>query len=254
MINSGIMFNLPDYNDLPAWERWYLRTHAPQVMARFKPWQTRYVSYRAVPAPAEAMQFGYMNYRYTQAWFRELPGYPTDTLTFDMTDAYTRNNFFITFNLPPQATEDFMGGEVSPEQKPILRWVTVMKYPEGVTEEEGEDWFLNTHVPEVMKQSKLTRFFSYKCLPNTGAMPGWKADDSMVDIPAPPQFVRVNEMWYENFDGWKESVITNPPEYTKPSWASSEQFPFLKSYEDFFSMFILESPTNDFHKELYPYV
>ena len=254
MINCAVMFNLPDLNDLPVWERWYLRNHAPEVMARFQPWQTRYVSYRAVPTPVETEKFGVFNYRYTQTWFSELPGNPTDALSFDMPQNETRENRVISFNLPPQATEEFCGGEATPDDLSILRWINVIKYPDGVSAEEADAWYLEVHAKEIMEQPGITRFFSYKCIPATGPLPGWKATKEMATAPPPPQWHRVSELWYANYDAWRDSVLINPPSYTKPGWATQDSYPFLVPYEDFVSMFILESPSNDFHRELRPYV
>ena len=58
---SFLMFNLPDMNDLPYMERWFIRSHGPEVMARAAGHQ--YVAYRAVPAPPGAENYGYYNYR-----------------------------------------------------------------------------------------------------------------------------------------------------------------------------------------------
>ena len=58
---SFLMFNLPDMNDLPYMERWFIRSHGPEVMARAAGHQ--YVAYRVVPAPPGAENYGYYNYR-----------------------------------------------------------------------------------------------------------------------------------------------------------------------------------------------
>jgi hypothetical protein len=254
MIKSVVMFNLPDLNDLPLFERWYLRMHGPEVMARFQPWQSRYVSYRAVEAPAGAERFGSFNYRLTEIWWRELPGYPTDALCFDMTEAETRQNSVVSFDLPPQATEDLLGGFGKPEDGTILRWVNVLRYPDGVTPEEGDAWYLKTHAPELMQQPRLTRFFSSGVIPPSGPLAGWKPTEEDLEAGPPPVFHRYSELWYRNFDDWKESVLNTPVSYTPPPWAQQDTYPFLMPYENFISMFILESPSNDFHKELHPYV
>ena len=53
----------------------------------------------------------------------------------------------IMVNVPVAPTEDFMGADLSLDDKTILRWVTVHRYPEGVSVEEGDDWFINVHAP-----------------------------------------------------------------------------------------------------------
>ena len=255
MINNVILFNLQGYNDMPAWERWYMRYHAPEVMARFEPWMMRYVSYRAVPAPEEAEVYGYYNYRLTQAWFREMPGPPNDALSYDNAKGVTAPPQFVLFNIPPQATEDFMGGDATPDDKNILRWITIFKYPDGVSIEEGDDWYVNVHAKEVMKQPGLTRYFSFRTIPMQGPLPGWKPlKDGSSPLPPPIQWCRVSELWYENFNGWRKSVIEAPPTYTKPAWAKHDKYPFLEPHVNFVSTFILERPTNDFLRELRGYI
>lgn len=257
MINGSVMFNLADLNDLPAYERWYKRNHAAEVMARFGPWQERYVSYMAVPVPEEyTKRFGVFNYRYTQSWFREIPGYPTDSLSFDMPKFATREdeNMIVSFDLPPQATEEFKGASLTPEDSSYIRWVNLIKYPEGVDPEEADEFYLNTMAPEITKQEGLLRYFSYKVLPADGPLPGWKSTEETGEGPNPPQFHRFSELWYANYDSWKANVIDNPPAYTKPPWAEVDEYPFLTPFDSFISMFIMESPTNDFQRELLPYV
>ena len=46
----------------------------------------------------------------------------------------------------------------------MLRWFILMRYPEGVSREKGDDWFLTIHAPEVARQPGLSRFFSYRVI------------------------------------------------------------------------------------------
>jgi hypothetical protein len=120
--------------------------------------------------------------------------------------------------------------------KTILRWLIAFKYPQGVSVDEGEDWFLNVHSKEVIQQPGLIRYFSYRT----------------VESPFP--WHRLTEQWYENFDGWRKSVIDSPPSYTEPPWAKRQKYPFLEPYSDFVSTFILERPTNDFLTDYHGYI
>jgi hypothetical protein len=56
-------------------------------------------------------------------------------------------------------------------------------------------------------------------------------------------------MWYENYDGWRKSVIDSTPKYTKPPWAKYDKYPFFEPYVDFVNTFILERPTDDFLRD-----
>ena len=251
MHRHNILWHLPGYIDMPAWERYYRRYHGPEIVARFGPWLTRFVSYRAVPAPPEAETFGYINYRLIEGWWNSAPGWPNDRLEFTKARGVTmppKPSGVIW--LPPQATEDFIGHNIAPDDKTVLRWYQMIKYPKGVSLEEGEDWYLNVHAKEVMQQPGLTRFFSTRTIPQPGAaLPGWHKPPLNAPPPPPsPAWVRVSEQWYENFNGWKKSVIESPPKYTKPSWAKYDKYPFLEPSVDFVSTFLLEEPDIDFMK------
>jgi hypothetical protein len=262
MIKSVAMVNIKDYpNELPFCERWYLKHHSVEALGKDGPWMTRYISHRAVPAIPEAEPYGYYNYRVVEIWFRtleerlNLPGggvvffhYPNHAerqglkgpnlyeTTWEGAPDYHPN---ISFIAPAAPTENFLGPTYFAEDKTILRWFIIVKYPDGVPVEEGEDWFLNVHSKEVAQQPGLTRYFSHKVV----NVPGRSAQP----------WVRLIEQWYEDYKGWKKSVIDSPPKYTPPPWAKYHKYPFLKPYVDFCATFLLEHPTNDFLRENRPY-
>ena len=60
MVKTFVLHHLPDTDDLPAAERWFYRFHIPEVL-RNRP--LSYVSYRALPAPDGAEDYGYFNYK-----------------------------------------------------------------------------------------------------------------------------------------------------------------------------------------------
>ena len=129
-----------------------------------------------------------------------------------------------------------------------------MKYPEGVSLQEGEDWFLNTHVKEVVRQPGLYRFFSYQTIKEPIELPGvWSPGAHPPPGSVKFQWDRVNELWYENFDDWRKSVIESPPQYTRPKWATHDRYPFLKPFEDLACSFLLERPTDEFLKNFRAY-
>ena len=242
-----IVHKLNDENDRPSLERWFQRYHVPEVLTQ-NPWTVKYVLYRVVPAPPGGEDYGYYNYRVHENWVpdkslrRGTKGLLSMTRQPGECDA-------IVVNMPAEPTEDFMGGKSSIDDHTILRWVTAFRYPDHITVEEGEDWYLNTHVPEVMKQPGLTRFFSTKAyISNKNPLPqgeDFKEHEELFF----KQWHRVSEMWYENNNGWVDSVINNPPQYTKPEWANQDTYPFLIPGSEFISTFILEIPDHDFIKE-----
>lgn len=246
MIKTIIFHHLLDMDDLPAAERWFYRYHIPEVM-RNRP--VSYVSFRAVPPPPGAEDYGCFNYK-----IHENVSLRDAEASLALT-AMTREVVplrVIMVNVPPAPTEDFKGAGLSMGDTTILRWVTVFRYPDGVGMDEGDDWYVNVHAPEVVRQPGLTRFFSYRVL--ASPVPVREGASSFLH---PRSLVssdwhRVSELWYENGNGWVESVVTAPPAYTKPDWARYDRYPFFAPGVDFASMFILERPTDDWLRVVTP--
>lgn len=251
MIKSIVMHDIP-MTHIAAMERWYWKDHSAEIVGRYGPWEQRHDSYMPVPAPEEARAYGMYNWRVTEGWWREIPKPgPQGCLSFTLPPVWPK---VATCFIPVQPTEDFLGSEIQPNQKYILRWYILMKYPEGVAREEGEDWFLNTHVKEIVQQPQLYRFFSYQTIREPIGLPGtWPPDTHPPEGSVKIKWDRVCELWYENFDDWRKSVIEEPPSYTKPSWAKFDCFPFLEPFEDFVCSFLLERPTDEFLKNFRAY-
>jgi hypothetical protein len=250
LIKSIAIHDIP-LSHIAAVERWYCRHHGPEIARRFGPWLTRLESYLPVSPPLEAQAYGFHNWRVTEAWWRELP------------EPGAKGNF--SFTLPPvpakgaacfvpaQPTEDFMGGQYQPDEKNVLRWCVLFRYPAGVSPEEADRWFLDVHAKEVMQQPGLYRFFSYRVIQEAIALPGtWpRAFEGKMVFSGWHRFC---ELWYENFDDWRRSVIEAPPRYTRPSWAKYDKYPFFEPYVDFVSSFLLERPTDEFLRDARGYV
>jgi hypothetical protein len=236
------MVNIRSMDDLPTMERWIQQDHFPEAVMAFGPSIGRYLSYRVVPPPpemyADVKKFGYHNWRVTEFWYaqEQVPISPllaprwTSKLYPDydkMTTSMARGT------VPLVHAQDYKGKELSLDDPPMLRWLILMRYPKGVSFEEGEDWYLNVHSKEVQQQPGLTRYFTSPCLQGP-QRPG-----------EPPPWNRLVEQWYTGFNSWHKAVIDSPPKYTKPSWTKYDKYPFLESPVNFVSTFILEKPTND---------
>ena len=130
--------------------------------------------------------------------------------------------------VPAMPTEDFLGKEPTPEEVPILRWYQAMKYPDGVSEEDGEKWYLEVHSQEAKEQPGLLRYVSHR---------------TVDDCPFPTPWRRVNELWYEGVDAWRKAVIDSPPKYTPPPWRNDG--PFV----DIASVFVGYKPTADYLRD-----
>ncbi len=249
---SYVIHNLRDWNDMPAVERWFWRYHAQEVMR--KPEVARYVNFRAVPAPPGAEAYGYYNYHVHEATVLIVPSSGGTFETGSLSKTPEPAPMDVAACIVPAApTEDFLGSDWTMYEKTILRWLILFKYPDGVSVDEGERWFLDVHAREVMRQPGLTRFFSYKAV--EGGFPQPAPGQKTFLHPATRfrhGWHRLSEQWYENANGWRKSVIESPPQYTKPPWAKCEKYPFLEPFTDFVSTFILERPNEDYIRDLRP--
>jgi hypothetical protein len=241
-MRSVLMVNIRSMDDLPKMERWIQKDHFPEGVMSFGPGISRYMSYRVVPPPKgmydDVEKFGYHNWRVTEFWWAQgqvpfAAGLGPRWKSKDMPDYDDIVTSMSRCSVPFIHVQDFKGKALTMDDPPMLRWLIFMKYPEGVSFEEGEDWYLNVHSKEVMQQEGLTRYFSSPALKGP-VRPGDK-----------PPFVRLVEQWYPGFNSWHKSVIDSPPKYTKPKWAKYDKYPFLEPGVDFVSTFILEKPTND---------
>jgi hypothetical protein len=261
-VKSYLILNLRSMNDLPLMERWLLKEHAAETLSMNGPILDRYVSYRAVPPPEGAESFGYYNWRMTEHWWRSAPfgddpldqgtsfseiwpenytsilGLPAgEARSAKWSGGVTGAHPPVQVFLPRRPSEDFKGKGLTMHDGTVLRWVVALRYPPGVTREQGDEWYRDVHAPEVCKQPGLKRFFSFKVIdPVTGP------------------FVRVSELWYENANAWRKAILEAPPRYTMPPWAKYGRFPFLEPYVDFIGTFILEAPSDDFKHNFRGYV
>ena len=109
-----------------------------------------------------------------------------------------------------------------PKENPYFRWIVFFRYPDGVTQEEGDAWWSSTHAPELSKLAGLKRFGYYKVLRAEGP------------------YSRVAEFWFDDYAGWRKAFLAPEPRFTHPRWSS--RFPFYNMT----SMFVGENPDIDF--------
>jgi len=254
MIKSIVMMDLP-IDDIAEMERWYYGSHSSEISRRYGPWLQRHESYVALNAPEDAREYGFYNWRVTESYWREVPEAGAKG-AYCFTPAPVWNPIS-TCAVPAQPTEDFLGWDRFATEGACIRWYMMFRYPLGVRLDEGEDWYLNVHAPEVMKQPGLRRFFSFKAVKPPVPLPGmWHPDATPPDDMLMVQWDRVTELWYDSFAAWRNAVIDNPPQYTLPEWATdpfyphtTDRFPFFKPGVDFASTFLLERPADEFQRD-----
>jgi hypothetical protein len=146
MTKLVVLHHLPDNNDRPALERWFRRHHCPEVLAQ-APWMTRYVMYRAQPAPPGAEGYGVHNYRVHENWVRASDERRGVKGLLSMTPQ-PGDMDVVLLNVPAEPTDDFLGAGLRPDERTILRWMVALSWPDGVPADEAEDWYLRVHAPE----------------------------------------------------------------------------------------------------------
>jgi hypothetical protein len=53
----------------------------------------------------------------------------------------------VVVNVPAELTDDFLSSSSRFDDHTILYWMTVFRYPDGVSPTQGGDWYLNVHIP-----------------------------------------------------------------------------------------------------------
>lgn len=86
----------------------------------------------------------------------------------------------------------------------MIRWLAMLRYPEGVSIEEGDRWYLGTHTQEAKQMKGLCRYLT------------WQAHESSWQRPG-RQWHRLTELGFRDFAAWKEAQ-DNLPLWTPPPY------------------------------------
>jgi hypothetical protein len=247
MLKSVVVHDIP-INHIAAMERWYYRDHAPEINRRFGPWLARHDSYLPVDAPADARTHGYFNWRVTEGYWRELPASgPRGNLAFTLPPVWPR---VATAFFPAQPTEDFLGGQLQPHERQVLRWYQLLRFPQGVDTSEAERWYLEQHAPQLSQLPKLYRAFSTRVSQQSHRLPGeWPPSTHPPAGMILPAWDRLTELWFETFDDWREFIGAASQRLTRPAWATHPTYPFLTPHSQLVSSFLLERPSDEFWRD-----
>jgi hypothetical protein len=260
MIKGVLLSNIRDLNEVPYMERFVDRIHVPDTLSIYGPLLRRWHIYRSetslLPESMPLDAYGAYNWTVVELHFAETPyaakadlgsagaaleeyfppnynermGLPSGkdlkrTGTWPGS-ADLRLNAMI--HVPLRPTESFAGTGITLADGPFVRWVQLLRVPDGVTEESFEKWYTEVHAPEVAQMPHLKRFVSYRRLQGF-----------------PGAFQRLSELWFPDFSIWQKDVVEAPPAMTPPPWAKGAQYPFLRPFREMVSTFILERPTKD---------
>lgn len=198
-----------------ALDQWYRQTHSQETLEAAAPWLTRYWSYRAIDVPPEADRFNVVRYRLTEMWYSSVEArdesqrnfYPLSLPPMDQA-RYPNKNRIAQMYVRATPTEKYIDA-MPRDHTHHMRWVFFIRYPKGVSLDDGERWFKDVHAPELKKLTGLKRFVSYQ----------------NIDPSRPNAWVRMCELWFDDYAAWRKAVLENPPSYTSPAW--SKEYPFV---------------------------
>lgn len=198
MIKKVFAFSHPDDAPFEESESRYLDHHAQ--LAKKIPGIIKYVSYKSINIPDSELFLKPPFYRLTEIWWDSMDSLKATAGT-PQVKSVLKDNFrpdgaprFKDFRdvtlegemnlLRPgtshRETMNELGG------KPTIKAVFAMNYPEGTSQEKGEAWYFNQHVPLAAKMPGLLRYVTY----TTTMAPGDKK----------PSFFRYTECWFQDQD------------------------------------------------------
>lgn len=237
-------------------KHWLHRYHIADSISQFGPYVTKYAFYPALPTPPEGDRFGTVRMQLTEHYWMINPfqsALKVKTITEFMpinvlkwqgtipdTDEELSTNIdgdagrssggdegmppFIFAFVPVWWEEDFKGKERTVEDGPNYRWQFVLRYPDGVSTEEGDEWFYKELIPEFKGMSEVTRILSSKVLRDVNNCP----------------YHRLTEMWFDGPTDWYRAAVEKATSIKKPTWAQQEKFPYLKSRFQISSVFVTD--------------
>jgi hypothetical protein len=250
-------------------KHWLYRHHISDSISQFGPYVTKYAFYPALPTPPEGERFGTCRMQLTEHYWTVNPFtsefknkalteyFPIDVLKWqgnvpDMEESHVNmegddaratggdNGMppFIFGFVPVCWEEDFKGNQRTVEDGPNYRWQFVIKYPEGISLEEGDKWFYEEVIPKFQEMPEVNRILSSKILQTVNGCP----------------FQRVVEMWFNSPSAWYKAAVEKAKDIKKPSWAKYDQFPYLKPKFEIASLFLTDIAESDNYTQYRGYI
>lgn len=237
-------------------------THVPESIAQFQPYVTKYTFYNALPLPPGAENFGAYNMQLTEHYWLINPEnpmlskkafqefFPPELLVWQGTipapfdemvggeGTRSQNEVadglypFVYAFVPIYWEEDFKGEKRTMSDGANYRWQFMIKYPEGVSNEEGDKWLLEEVVPVLQENPLVTRILSSKIIQEVNNFP----------------YYRLMEIWFDGPNEWHKVMVEDADQIPAPAWAdkcAQKQFPYVKSLAEFVSIFVPDMPASD---------
>lgn len=109
----------------------------------------------------------------------------------------------------------------------MIRWLSFIRYPDGITIEEGDRWFLGTRAQELKQLKGICRYLTWKSEETPGARPGrpWN---------------RLTEIGFRDWPSLR-AAMANFPVVAAPPWGE----PGFEVE----SIFVADNPEYDFFRD-----
>lgn len=250
---------------------WLHYHHIPESISQFGPYVSKYAFYMAMPTPPEGERFGTQRMQLTEHYWMTNPFtedtkvqafgeyFPVESLKWQGTipdDGDTSGDemlggdaarstggdnsmppFLFAF-VPVWWEEDFKGSGKIAGECPNYRWQFAVRYPDGVTAQEGDQWFYDEVVPYFQKRDEATRILTSKVIQTVNDCP----------------FQRIAEIWFDGPEEWYEAAVKGSGEIVKPLWAQADLFPYLTPGFNIKSMFLPDIAYSDNYTQYRGYI
>lgn len=206
MLKRIFLFNYRAELGVEAGENWYFEQHTQ--LAKKMPRIIKYVTYRAIKNTGRAYTPAPDFIRLTEIWWKDLPDAEKAMTSNEGKEAWKDNKWpsggykYGTFKSatvanpidlldPDRNTEtDRWVNEMSGRQ--AVKYILTFSYPEGMSFDEGEEWYLRGLVPVARKMPGIIRYVTWKAIQLTGEQP--------------PGFTRLTEVWFEDITAWQKAM------------------------------------------------
>ena len=250
-------------------QHWLYYYHAPESIAKFEPWVTKYAFYNALPTPPQGERFGTYRMQLTEHYWMVNPMcqeslvnslneyFPIDAMIWQGTlpenakeDGFMADGEaarasggdngcppFIFAFLPIFWEQDLKGAGRTMVDGPNYRWQFLVSYPEG-HKEDGDQWMMNEVLPAFATMPEVTRMMTSKVKK--------EINNCHMD--------RCVEMWFDGPEEWYHCAVENAVSFKKPEWAEYDNFPYLRPQFQFASLFLTDIATSDNLKQYRGYL
>lgn len=250
-------------------QHWLYYYHAPESIAKFEPWVTKYAFYNALPTPPQGERFGTYRMQLTEHYWMVNPMsqeslvnslneyFPIDAMIWQGTlpenakeDGFMADGEaarasggdngcppFIFAFLPIFWEQDLKGAGRTMVDGPNYRWQFLVSYPEG-HKEDSDQWMMNEILPAFAAMPEVTRMMTSKVKK--------EINNCHMD--------RCVEMWFDGPEEWYHCAVENAASFKKPEWAEYDNFPYLRPQFQFASLFLTDIATSDNLKQYRGYL